>query len=108
MGHSWGGAAAPDPRASRGAAARVDHGRLAEAVLGVGDVGGDAGVVHSLEGHHSRVLDGPWTSSRRKGVRVPGHQDRRQHWRLDPLVVVGVDADILKQSLILTLEHFSV
>ena len=53
------GAAAHPACAARAAAdASVDHGRLAEAVLRVGDVRGDAGVVHCLEIDENLVLGG--------------------------------------------------
>ena len=33
--------------------------------------------------------------SSRHGIREPWYQDRGQDWRLDPDVVIGVDADLL-------------
>ena len=32
----------------------------------------------------------------RSELRVPGNQDRGKHWGLHPLVVVGVDADLIE------------
>ena len=72
---------------------RVDL-RLAvvEAALTVRHVVRHRGLWHLLVGHEGAASTAAAAS--RYGIRVSGHQDRRQDGRLDAGVVVGVDANV--------------